>query len=406
MTARRPARAPVLIVGAGPAGCALGVLLTGRGVPCVVLDRAAFPRAKPCGELLNPGAVCALARLRLLDDVLGHRPAQIQRWSLRAEGERWAVGAYSTEGPWGLGIARNVLDATLVSVARARGVPIHEETTVGRIRRVADEWLVDARGPGGARVQWRAGILVGADGLRSVVARRLALVRRPPAPNKLSLTCHMLGTGPDRGQGYLLRRHGRTVGVAPIHASQPLWNVTVVADTPEYARAARRDRMQLFWDVVREADLPWHDDPTTTAGPWASGGFRYPVSRPVTDGALLVGDAAGYYDPFTGQGIHQALRSAELAAPIVDRAWRDRHSAHRRLRAYGAVLRRQRLGSAVFQRGVEFVMKHGRLRETVVDALRVGPGYADAVVQVAGDSRSLAALGRIDAWFSRKPSLR
>lgn len=397
MTAARPVRIPVLVVGAGPAGCALGVLLTERGVPCVVLDRATFPRPKPCGELLNPGAVCALARLGFLDAVLTHRPAQIRQWSLRAGGERPAIGSYAPDGPWGLGIARNVLDATLVNVARARGLAIHEKTTVRKVRRLGEEWLVDVQMARGESAQWRAHTLVGADGLRSVVARQTGMARRTPAPNKLSLTCHVRGTGPDRDTGYLVRRRGRTLGVAPIGASQPLWNVTVVVDAPAYGDAAARDRMQLFWSVVQEASLPWRNGPTAVAGPWTSGGFRFPVPRPVTTAALLVGDAAGYFDPFTGQGIHQALRSAELAAPIIERAFRERHAA-RRLLEYRAVLRRQRLGSAVFQRGVEFVLSRDGLRESVIDALSVAPRYADALVQLAGDHRSPTARADGPGW--------
>jgi 2-polyprenyl-6-methoxyphenol hydroxylase-like FAD-dependent oxidoreductase len=290
-----------------------------------------------------------------------------------------------------LGVPRNVLDASLVSEARIRGLVIHERTTVRDVRRDGDHWVIDTRAEDGRPVQWRAGMLVGADGLRSVVARRISAVRPVPA-NKLSITCHVRGAGPDRGTGYLVRMRGRTVGVAPIHDGLPLWNVTVVVDTAEYAAAASHDRMQLFWTIFDESGLSWNTLPAVVDGPWVSGGFRLPVSRPVMENALLVGDAAGYFDPFTGQGVQQALRSAELAAPVIDQAWRTRHDARRRLVRYAAALRRERRSNGVFQRGVEFVMSRDTLRAPVIAALRGAPAFADGVVQVAGDHRSLPEL--------------
>jgi flavin-dependent dehydrogenase len=117
----------------------------------------------------------------------------------------------------------------------------------------------------------------------------------------------------------------------------------------------------------------------------ATGPFDWPVRRAVADGALLVGDAAGYYDPFTGQGIFRALRGAELATATIDAALlRGDTSAaallpyeRRRKRAFGSGERLQRLIEAVVSRPRIFAPAAGWLRRS--------PTLANAMVRAAGD---------------------
>src|SRR5207302_1243084 len=83
----------LVIVGGGPAGSAMARLLAQRGRSVTVVDRAAFPRAKPCGECLNPGAVAALERLGLLGSVLALGPARLDGWRVESGGHV-AVGTF------------------------------------------------------------------------------------------------------------------------------------------------------------------------------------------------------------------------------------------------------------------------------------------------------------------------
>ena len=155
-----------------------------------------------------------------------------------------------------------------------------------------------------------------------------------------------------------------------------------------------------------DARLEWLQGPEVEAGPWASGPFDWPMRAPAADALLLVGDAAGYYDPLTGQGIFRALRSAELAADAIDSALRKGRVSGAALRTY--VLRHRVAfspGSAV-QRAVEAVISRPFLRELAVGRLAQRPDALRVLVGVTGDGapvRSLLGLAFLGALVQRAP---
>jgi flavin-dependent dehydrogenase len=119
----------------------------------------------------------------------------------------------------------------------------------------------------------------------------------------------------------------------------------------------------------------------------ATGPFDYPVRRAIVDGALLVGDAAGYYDPFTGQGIFRALRGAELAAGVAIRALEADDTRAPALAPYEAA-RRAEFGPGVrLQHLIEGFVSRPRLLRAAAGVFRRRPALADLLVAMTGDIR-------------------
>ncbi len=320
------ARWDVIVVGGGPAGAATSLLLARAGHRVLLLERAAFPREKPCSESLNPGAVAALRRLgpALWATVMAAGPARLTGFRVHAPSGASMLGRYSAtpETPaFGLALPRRVLDAILLAAAARAGVEVRERTSVDDLMRVDGAVTgVHTRSPAGARESLAARVVVGADGLRSVVARRLG-PRITTPPRRVAFTVHASGVA---GVGDVGEMHiGRAgyVGLGPVGGG-----VTTVALVVP-ARTARRRGRALRSDLVRALDaFPAVRGRVPTdrvvrdvlvTGPFGQ------WSRPsVADGALLVGDAADFCDPFTGQGLYAALRGAELAAPVLDASLR------------------------------------------------------------------------------------
>lgn len=373
--------ADVLVAGGGPAGSAMATRLAEAGHRVVLVDRAHFPRAKPCGECLSPAAVAALGRLGALHAVLALPHASIAGWTIRPLAGVPFDGLFPANEP-GIAVSRALLDQALLDLARSRGVEVRTGVKV-----------VDLLRSGGAVVgvrttegEIRARLVVGADGLRSVVARRLGSIRRAPRLRKLALTAHVTGVA-DLPRGELRLRRWGCVGVAAVGGG--ITNVTVVVNGAD-ARAVAGGAERYFDEAIaREPALRG----ARRAGPvLATGPFDAPTRGAVADGALLLGDAAGYYDPFTGQGIYRALRGAELAAPVAIGALRDGEATARALAPYEAARRAAFGPGERLQKVIEGFVSRPALMRPVAALLARRPRLADALVAVTGDLRPLRSL--------------
>jgi len=376
-----------VVVGGGPAGATVGSLLARAGHRVLILDRAIFPRKKPCGEALNPGAVRELAALGLLEAVLDLPHAPLGGWRIESGGGVGFQGRFPP-GIRGIGVDRSLLDDLLLQRARLAGAMVATGVKVVDLVREGDRvcGVVTDRSDG--RVL-RSRLVIGADGLRSIVLRKLGLVARAPHLRKVALTAHVstavVPGDPSMGQLHLLE--GGCVGVAPV--AKDTSNVVLVLGR-ERARMIGSDRAAYFDVSIRK--VPALASSTRKGEVQATGPFDWPVRRTVANGALLVGDAAGYYDPFTGQGIFRALRGARLAAEVAHRALRSGDLSVRSLNAYERDQRAAFAAAERLQRLIEFVVSNPYLLKTASTFLGRWPAAADRLLETTGDLIPVRAL--------------
>ncbi|HET6230594.1 MAG TPA: NAD(P)/FAD-dependent oxidoreductase [Longimicrobiaceae bacterium] len=377
-----------VVVGGGPAGSAFAARMAWLGHRVLVLDRAEFPRRKPCGECVNPAAVAALDALGVLPAVEAQAHSELRAWRISGAGGERFEGAFP-DGVGGFAIPRETLDEVLLDHARAAGAEVRTGAhVVDLVREGGRVCGVVVEHPGGEAEEIRARLVVGADGLRSVVLRRLNLLRRSPRLRKIALTAHVRGLPPLGGYGELRVETNGCVGIAEVGGG--LCNVTVVV-TGDAGREMRGHPADFF-----DAALAHHGfaDARRVDEVLATGPFDWPVRRAVADGALLVGDAAGYYDPFTGQGIFRALRGAELAARTADAALRAGDTSAAALAPYERARRRAFASGERMQHVVEaFVSRPPLLRAVAIRFAR-HPALADALIRVTGDVAPARSLLR------------
>ena len=227
--------------------------------------------------------------------------------------------AAATAGKYALGISRYRLDALLLDRAREAGVQVREGAHVRDLVLAAGHVKGVVATIEGRREELRARLIIGADGRHSVVARALGLETPLRWPRRTGLVAHYRGvSGLERGGEMHVARHGYA-GLAPLEDG--LTNVAFVADSA--AVAARTGTLEEFF-AAGLAGMPLVA--ARLAGAERQGGIRgvgpmaHRARRVYGDGFLLVGDAAGFLDPFTGDGIYEAMRGALLAAPVADAA--------------------------------------------------------------------------------------
>ncbi len=380
----------VVVVGGGPAGSLTALLVARAGYGVTVVDRARFPRPKACGECLNPGAVVTLGRHRLLETLDAHGPARLLGWHLLGP----LGGSYRASFPdarTGRGIDRTVLDHQLLLAARDAGARVREGVRVTGLRARPGAEAAEVELADGSVL--RARVVIGADGLHSTVARTFGAtgVRRP---KKASLSLHLEGVSlaPDRGT--LLAGGPFTVGLAPLDLQGRRWTLTVVAATSDAGLVPRGGEGLVGFAAGRCPALGRALAVARPVGaPLGSGPFVRPASVVARGGVLLVGDAAGYYDPLTGQGLFGALRSAELAAAAAVGMLDAPPRARAFERAYRQTLTESLRPTRRLQRLIELARRRPRLFEAALKVL-ARQGALDELIAVVGDLRRPSSLLR------------
>jgi geranylgeranyl reductase family protein len=378
----------VIIVGAGPAGAALACLLHARGHDVLLLDAARFPRDKVCGEGVSPRAWSVLEAFGAAERVRALGPHPLRGMALTASDGTRFEGRYPMSQPPGFALRRLVLDATLVEHARALGVEVREGTRVTALSREEERVegvVVDA--PGGP-ISLSARVVVGADGRNSRVAASLGLRRPHRWLRRFAVRGYwegMQGLG-DHGEMHV--GGGGYCGVAPL--SPTLANVAFVLD-PEALAGARGDLEGFYRRSIRArwprlGERLAHGrllEPPRAVGPLAVD------ARALTrGGAVLVGDAAGFFDPFTGEGVTLALRSAELASEAISAALHERNAAaaaSRRLEGYTRARHRETRDKFRFNRLVQLAVAWPEAGNRLARRLARRPDLADRLVGIAGD---------------------
>ncbi|HSM06080.1 MAG TPA: FAD-dependent monooxygenase [Longimicrobiales bacterium] len=355
----------VVVVGAGPAGSLAAGLLARAGASVLLVDRATFPRWTVCGACLAPAGVAVLRQVGW-DGILDEAGApRLDRLVIRGWGTEVELPMAG-----GRALSRARLDAALVASAVGEGAELRPGTgaRLGPVRDGAREVLLSR---GGDEERVRARVVVAATGLHPIPREGAATVppfrRAPgsrvgvgavvadweagPPPGTVRMTA-----GPGGYVGQVRQEDGRCVVAA---ALDPDWIRR--HDGPGSAvRAVLADASidSGSWTV----EEGWRGTPTLTGGP----------SRPSAERVVYVGDAAGYVEPFTGEGMGWALAGARAAVPLVLEACRTTGRTEPWDRRYRTrVARRQRLC-----RGVAWLSRRPRLAQGVLGLLARAPWLA------------------------------
>jgi geranylgeranyl reductase family protein len=385
----------VLVVGAGPAGSSAAWHLAREGAHVMMLDRARFPREKPCAEYLSPEASRILSAMGALEQCEAAGAAHLAGMVIRApngariRGEFAAAHGFRAFRDRGLALRRPVLDTILLERARAAGADVREGLHVISVLRDSRGAVcgVRVRGTEDGERDIRARLVIGADGLRSTIARRMGVARHALGPRRLAFIGHYRDVGEMTDYGEMHVDRDGYAGFADV--GHGLTNVAVVVPRAS-VRGNIAGNAGAFLErfiaarphlAHRMASASLHTTVRVT------GPFAVHASRAWGRGVALVGDAADFFDPFTGEGIYAALRGGELLAPYaLESLAADRpREADAALREYDRARRRAFRGKWAVERLVALAVGAPALLDRAASALEASPAMANLLVGVAGD---------------------
>jgi menaquinone-9 beta-reductase len=306
----------VAVVGAGLAGSLAALGLAQAGLRVILLDRAAFPRWKVCGCCLNPHALGTLAAVGLGDLArqLGAVPLPVMRLGSRGVEARLAL-------PGWVALSRIRLDAALIATAQAAGALFVPQVSARLGPETPDSRTLSLRGEDGVEATLEARLILAADGLGGrLLADGLEEEQRPvqiAADSRIGAGV-VVDEAPvfyHPGEVYMAHAKNGYLGLVRLEDGRlnlaAAFNARFLRACRHPGRAALLVLQEVGWPAPAGlADLRWRGTPALTRRPSRLGSGR----------VLALGDAAGYVEPFTGEGMAWALGSGTAMVALARQA--------------------------------------------------------------------------------------
>lgn len=367
--------AQVIIVGAGPAGAWLAYHLARESISTIILERDRIPRYKSCGGALSGKASAVLSGEFSPDDI----PSEtiIDRLTFRCP-DQPDVEHHSPGNGITL-VMRDRFDEFLVDGARAAGATVIDGQVVREVQILPDGVTVRTR-----EQQYRGDIIAGADGAGSAVARSLGI---EPAQVGTALQGEVRGQFPEELTGRLTLDYGRIPsGYSWVFPKRDHLSIGTGSMSNPKLHLRR-----IFFTYLEELGIDAGSSEIFLRGHPIPSGTRTTLAG---ERFLLVGDAAHLADPLTGEGIHNALKSGQLAAEEITAAVRGGYSD---LVRYSEAVRRE-MGPELRAAGLmarlifrwppavhRMLRANSHLMETVMSVVQGGTSYGEAYVKMRGE---------------------
>ena len=313
----------VIVIGAGPAGTSVSILLAEAGLRVLLLEKSRFPREKLCGEFLSPETLPIFDRLGVRERLLEAGAQTIRQWLLVApNGRRIEVPLrWISEGGEAIGLSRARMDAILLERARECGVMVREGFHVSpRLVRERGLTMIEGRADGDTIERYAGRLMIDASGRQSVFARHRAVPQKNVSGSRpFGVKVHLRGVAGLNDSGELFFFRDGYGGLSAVEGGRT--NLCFIT-TEKKLRAARGDRHALL--EMTMLTNPAARDRLRGAvpdGAWLGTGPLAYGRRASVPGVLAIGDAGAFIDPFTGSGMLLALTSGALAAQVISESF-------------------------------------------------------------------------------------
>ena len=380
--------ADVIVIGGGPAGCSAAIGLSRLGYNVVLCDQAKFPRDKVCGEFISPAADPILDRLGILSRIETLNPKRLKGVSISSfEGKEFSIDYPFQPGlaerPTSLSVSRYELDSLFVEEAKRAGVEVREQYKVTEFL-FEDDCVIGIRGWDGNKTSFsiHAPLVIDAGGRNALSLKKFHLKEEPAGGVKIAMAAHWEGAQIADDYCYMHVSDPGYTGISNVGRDRA--NVVLVVDrhsingeNPDkfYLDAVMKNSQR--YKILRNAKCL--ESVRTVES------LAFSVKSLPCGGLLMVGDAMGFIDPFTGEGIYLSLRSSEIAVEVAVKALENFNFSRDALNIYEVRRKKEFDKKFLLSRILQKLICNQFFCNQVVRALKGDRGLAETLVGVIGD---------------------
>ncbi|MBT5869932.1 MAG: NAD(P)/FAD-dependent oxidoreductase [Nitrospinaceae bacterium] len=385
----------VIIIGGGPAGCAMALDLNLRGYEVALCDQAKFPRDKVCGEFISPGADPILEQLGVLDAIEALSPQRLKGVAISSYESQeleidYPVSRETDLRPSSLSVPRYQLDALFLERVQNAGVKIFQQHKVTGF--VFDQdCVVGVQGWDENKTPFtlKAKLVVDAGGRNALSLKKFSLKRQAQGRSRIAFAAHWQGVEELNDYCHMHVSQPGYTGISAVGKDRA--NVVLVVD----ASAFRDETVETFYHRVlmknsRRRKILLNGERLEPVRSVESLGFGV---KPVSCGGLvLVGDAMGFIDPFTGEGIYLSLRSSQIAAEVIHAGFQKSDFSREFLAGYNKKRHEEFSGKFMLSRALQWLIYNKYFCDAVMKSLSVNQNLAETLAGVIGDIRPVREI--------------
>ena len=370
LTEARNSAWDVVVVGAGPAGSVAAIGLARQGLQVLLVDRSEFPRHKLCGACLNSQSVAGLQALGLTSALQQLNGIDLAQFRLQSAGRKLTL-----QLPGGLAVSRRSMDAMLVQSAIEEGVQFLPQVSLELLPETSTEMRqLGTNDPNASPIETRVVIL--ATGLG---AERLShdsgLEVVADAGSRIGAGTTTENFPSDYTPGTIFMAVAKQGYVGLTRTEGSVLNIAAALD-----RSAVRDSspQDVCWQIIEEARFPATAE--MFAGNWrGTSALTRRRKTPGTHRVFVIGDAAGYVEPFTGEGMAWAIRGGHAVIPFARKAvnvWNSDLLKEWTITSQRLIGRGQRLC-----RALSAILRYPIAVRSLISIVTMLPPLGDAVVR-------------------------
>ena len=380
--------ADVIVIGGGPAGCSAAIGLSRLGYNVVLCDQAKFPRDKVCGEFISPAADPILDRLGILSRIETLNPKRLKGVSISSfEGKEFSIDYPFQPGlaerPTSLSVSRYELDSLFVEEAKRAGVEVREQYKVTEFL-FEDDCVIGIRGWDGNKTSFsiHAPLVIDAGGRNALSLKKFQLKEEPVGGVKIAMAAHWEGAQIADDYCYMHVSDPGYTGISNVGRDRA--NVVLVVDRHSI-NGENPDKFYLDTVMKNSQRYKILRNAKCLESVRTVESLAFSVKSLPCGGLLMVGDAMGFIDPFTGEGIYLSLRSSEIAVEVAVKALENFNFSRDALNIYEVRRKKEFDKKFLLSRILQKLICNQFFCNQVLKALKGDRGLAETLVGVIGD---------------------